>query len=714
MEKISVIIAVYNTETYLRECLESVINQSYSHLEIIIVDDHSSDASQTIINEYARQDSRIKSYRNEKTLGVAASRNVGLHQVTGEFVYFLDSDDFLDQHTLKILLTYGKEYDVVAGRNLGVDKAKEQDEERVVDFDDLHMILYKRKRTKLFKNRSILNKLIRTQLINAEKLSFNEEVRHFSDFSLIAGLISSVQEMVRCKEAIYYKRKRPNPIDAPALMQEDMLSKIKSLTSIIKAEKEKTHLSIKALAYLDNQFLQYYRRSIVRYFYHSAVIDEAYPHLVDAVLTLEDNAMKNKDLVLKREIRSINDGNLNKYKKTMRQHNRLRALKNGLRSKQRFYTYLYNHFFIKANVDNQLVVFESFLGKSYSDSPKYIYQHMVEQGYDYKYIWIFNEPGKELPGNAKQVKRFSLKHYYYLAKAKYWVSNARAPLRFRKRPENTYLQTWHGTPLKKLGIDIEDVKMPGTTTGRYKVNFTRETARWDYLVSPNQYSSDIFKQAFKFENTFLESGYPRNDVLYKNNHPDYIESLKTKLDLPIDKKVILYAPTWRDDEFLKKGEYKFDIKLNLARMQEELSDDYIIVLRMHYLIANELDISSYKGFVYDLSTYNDISELYLVSDILITDYSSVFFDYANLKRPILFYTYDLEKYRDTLRGFYIDIENEVPGPLLYRTHEVITSIKEIDRVTETYADKYETFYNRFCEWENGDAAKQVVDRVFND
>src|SRR5699024_6768720 len=132
----------------------------------------------------------------------------------------------------------------------------------------------------------------------------------------------------------------------------------------------------------------------------------------------------------------------------------------------------------------------------------------------------------------------------------------------------------------------------------------------------------------------------------------------------VDKKIILYAPTWRDDDFYSRGNYKFELKLDLEKMQRRLGEEYVVVLRMHYLISSQLDISNFTEFAYDFSDYEDVAELYLVSDILITDYSSVFFDYANLKRPILFFAYDLEKYRDQLRGFYIDIEKELPGPLV--------------------------------------------------
>ena len=199
------------------------------------------------------------------------------------------------------------------------------------------------------------------------------------------------------------------------------------------------------------------------------------------------------------------------------------------------------------------------------------------------------------------------------------------------------------------------------------------------MISPNAYSTEIFARAFDVHPTkIIETGYPRNDILYNGNNRDTIDSLKKQMNVPLDKKVILYAPTWRDDEFYSKGKYKFDLQLNLDKMREKLGQEYVILLRLHYLIAENLDLSEYEGFAYNFSGYSDISHLYLVSDVILTDYSSVFFDYANLKRPMLFYVYDLDNYRDKLRGFYFDFEKTAPGPLVKTTEEVITNIQSLD------------------------------------
>jgi CDP-glycerol glycerophosphotransferase len=367
----------------------------------------------------------------------------------------------------------------------------------------------------------------------------------------------------------------------------------------------------------------------------------------------------------------------------------------------------------KLPVDKKLIVFESFLGKQYSDNPRAIYEYMLENHPEYKMYWSIDPRFAHnfTDSNIKTVDRFSFKWLFVMARANYWILNSRKPNWIPKPKHTVYLQTWHGTPLKKLAADIDEVHMPGTTTEKYKENFKKETANWDYLISPNHYSTEIFKRAFTFKNEMLEVGYPRNDFLTNNNNEKEIAKIKSKLGLPTNKKVILYAPTWRDDEFHAKGKYKFNLKLDLDKMKQALGEDYVIIIRAHYLISDNIDISSYKGFVYDFSKHSDIRDLYLISDLLITDYSSVFFDYAILKRPILFFVYDIEKYRDTLRGFYFDFEEAAPGPLTKTTEEIIKEINNLETNNYSLPDNFQVFYDRFCSLEEGTSSKKVVERV---
>lgn len=365
-------------------------------------------------------------------------------------------------------------------------------------------------------------------------------------------------------------------------------------------------------------------------------------------------------------------------------------------------------------VKKKLVIFESYLGKQYSCNPRAIYEFLCEHHPEYQMLWSVDKRYKARFQNLKIpiIFRFSIKWLFLMPRAGYWVSNSRMPNWIRKPKHTIYLQTWHGTPLKKLAADIEEVHMPGTTTDLYKKNFIKEANNWDYLISPNPYCSTIFQRAFRYNNKILETGYPRNDYLINNNTFDNVKKIKRKLGIPNDKKIILYAPTWRDDEYFAKGKYKFSLKLDLEQLQSSLSDEYVILLRLHYLIANKIDVSNYKGFVFDTSNHHDIRELYMISDLLITDYSSVFFDYLCLERPIIFFTYDIQNYRDKLRGFYFDFEKDAPGPFVLTTEELIKEIKSVNLRTSSPSDSLIRFHDKFCSLEKGVSTESVVTSVF--
>ena len=279
-----------------------------------------------------------------------------------------------------------------------------------------------------------------------------------------------------------------------------------------------------------------------------------------------------------------------------------------------------------------------------------------------------------------------------------------------KRKKTTYIQTWHGTPLKKLALDMEDVSMAGESSIElYKQNFEKNTSRWDYLISQNQYSSEIFRRAFRFHKEILEIGYPRNDILFQKNDVASIIELKKELKLPLDKKIILYAPTWRDDEYYGLGKYKFTSKLDFQLAKEQLNEEYVFIVKYHYLVQDQIDWSEYKGFVYEFDKTYDISTLYLVADMLITDYSSVMFDYSILSRPMFFFAYDLEKYKNQLRGFYFDIMTEVPGPIVTTTAELLNEIQNYK--PEAYQDKYQAFHLKFNHADCGMASRRVVELI---
>ena len=364
-------------------------------------------------------------------------------------------------------------------------------------------------------------------------------------------------------------------------------------------------------------------------------------------------------------------------------------------------------------VKQNRIVFDSSLGKSYSGNPKHIYEYLMANGYDLNWdcIWFYENEKYNIPGMSRQVRYGRLRYLYYMATAKVWVFDTRQPEFLLRRKGTYYIQTWHGTPLKKLALDMDRMDMGGSTDiENYHEQFRVTCKDWDYLVSQNKFSTDIFRSCFAFKDRpILQIGYPRNDILINDNSPTKIREYKEKLGLPLDKKIILYAPTWRDNEYSEKGKYKFASKLDFDKAKEALSDEYIFIVKYHYLVSDKIDWTPYKGFVYTFDETKDIAWLYLVSDMLITDYSSVMFDYSILNRPMLFFAYDLEDYKENLRGFYFDFVNDIPGPISRDTDQLIKDIKEYNE--ESWKEKYKNYHDKFNGIDDGHASQKVIDVI---
>lgn len=377
-------------------------------------------------------------------------------------------------------------------------------------------------------------------------------------------------------------------------------------------------------------------------------------------------------------------------------------------------------------IDDKAVIFESFMARRYADSPRAIYEYMLNspEYKDYKFYWPFRATIMDnymwLNDNDRtKVVQYGTEAYYKLfATAKYWVVNSRIVDAIDVRPEQVYLQCWHGTPLKRLGFDIE-VKGDNAIHTKKELckHYAVDAKKYTNMVSPSAFCTEKFISAFALDkigrqDIIIEEGYPRNDFLV-NYTEDDVARVRKELGVPEDKKLILYAPTWRDNQHVAGTGYVFDNPLDFDRLKEEIGDEYVILFRPHYFVANAFDFSKYEGWVYNVAAYPDINDLYIVSDVLITDYSSVFFDYSILKRPMLFYMYDLKYYQDTVRGFYISLD-ELPGPIVEEQDELFTKIKTIDDWTKSqdYKDKYQAFSSKFTYLDDGHASDRVARRVF--
>ena len=342
----------------------------------------------------------------------------------------------------------------------------------------------------------------------------------------------------------------------------------------------------------------------------------------------------------------------------------------------------------------------------------------MEQFKDYKFVWSFKEPKiHDIKEDERTIVVFtkSKLYYKYCSVAKYWIVNSLMPEYISKKKGQIYVQCWHGTPLKKIRCDI---KVSGAALNTAKENEkrnNRDAKRFDFFISPSKFCTKKFTSAFNLkklgkDNIIIEKGYPRNDRLFKYNK-EYVQELKEKLGIPKDKKVILYAPTFRDNEHTSGVGYTYSLNIDFDRLKEKLKDEYVIIFRTHYFVANSFDFEKYKGFIFNMSNYDDVNDCYIISDMIITDYSSVFFDYANLKRPMLFYMYDLDEYKDNLRGFYLDLK-ELPGPIVKTQEELEEEILAINKYEEKYKDKYLKFSKKFNYLDDGKASQRVIKEIF--
>lgn len=331
-------------------------------------------------------------------------------------------------------------------------------------------------------------------------------------------------------------------------------------------------------------------------------------------------------------------------------------------------------------IDEKQVLFVSFAGKQFSDSPKTIYNYLKNNDEDLKLLWAFKNPEKFDVENKLKIN--SIKYFFVLAKSKYWISNASIERLIPLNSENhVYINTWHGTPLKKLGMDDEK--------SDFLVKNWYENANIDYLTVSSDYDFKVFKKIFPKVKHFIKGGLPRNELLYKvRNDKGFSEKLRTRLnsELKLDKskKTILYAPTFRDTKTLAKN---FEQVLNDNHFNQIL-DKYNVLFRGHYFSKTNL-----KTSMIDVSNYPDINELFIVADILITDYSSVLFDFSILNKKIVLFCPDYVEYVGE-RGFYME-PKKLDLPFFNNIVDLVKYLKEFDTEEDASTDIKSNFYYKF-------------------
>ena len=359
-----------------------------------------------------------------------------------------------------------------------------------------------------------------------------------------------------------------------------------------------------------------------------------------------------------------------------------------------------------SKVNEKMIFFESNLGKQYTGNPRYIYERMIERYPDYTYVWCYSG-NIEIPGNPIIVKRASEEYYKLLAQSRYIVNNTTFPLWYQ-RPETFYLQTWHGTPFKRLHWDMTSRPIEKRSTP----DFYAKSTRWDALLSPNAYSTKIFRSAFKYEGEIIEYGYPANDIFYqKNRYSAARKQVREKLGIyDDDTPVFLYAPTWRDGKHIGNAMFEFDLLLDPKKFLKHAPKGSILLVRSHHMSSSDDELSKLKGRVIDVSGWDDAIQLMCASDVLITDYSSIVFDWYCSRKPVIYYVPDYEQYVGSLRGSYFDLKDRNAGEICKSEEELLKVLPEVTRNKTT---SYSDFYADFCSVHDGNSADRVIDYLLS-
>ncbi|MCX3060107.1 bifunctional glycosyltransferase/CDP-glycerol:glycerophosphate glycerophosphotransferase [Streptomyces beihaiensis] len=359
----------------------------------------------------------------------------------------------------------------------------------------------------------------------------------------------------------------------------------------------------------------------------------------------------------------------------------------------------------RAEPRHDTVVYSSFDGRQYSDSPRAIHEELLRRGAALEHLWVVRDQQVEVPPTARPVALWSAEWHEALARARYVVTNTQLPEWFERAEGQYVVQTWHGTPLKRIGRDLADTP---SADARYIATLPARADQWSLLVSPNSFSTPILRDAFGYTGDVLASGYPRGDVLHAPDRAKLAAEVRERLGIPEGRRVILYAPTWRENQPRRSGRYGLDLQLDLEAARAALAGDHVLLVRRHYLVGGAVPVCD---FVRDVSRHPDAAELLLIADVLVTDYSSMMFDFAQTGRPMLFHTYDLDHYRDTLRGFYFDFAAQAPGPLLRTSDEVIGALLDPDAAVAGHREAYARFREVFCDLDDGTAAAQVAEAM---
>lgn len=748
--KVSIIMPVYNVEQYLPMCMESLVHQTLEDIEIIAVNDGSPDNSIEILNRYEQQyPDKVKVFTTENH-GVSHARNYGLDRATGDYILFVDSDDFLELNMCEILynkaLTDGNDL-VLCGRNNVYENSDGSFQKKAA------IILPLSQNFKLEERKFELtklspfpwDKLFKRELL--EGIYFPEGIR-FEDlvvaFTVAAkatsigkvnlplynyrrttqgGFLNSFSkatlDIVTAFELLFQKMKEENLFETfyeeleyicvrhfffryPAFFTPTSRGQLDLKLEII--EKTQNFLDREVPTWRTNHYLKYSSTKTIK---NKLDLYTNKDKLIQFVK--EEDKEPSAFKKIRKKFKSFSTKINKKLKKFLKSKKKKQLILKKLKFLKLLNlpaTYQYTKFYETYPVEDNTILFESKHGDDMAGNIFNMFLETKKDAYKhFKIYFVLKREKREFYENQMKlyhidhiniVELHSQEYFKILATAKYLVTDTSFPPYFIKRPEQIYLNTWHGTPLKAMGRIVPSREYG---LGNVQRNFLIS----DYLLFQQDFSRDVFLQDYMIDSIYdgqvLLSGYPRNSSFFRTNRYDEIRK-ECGLE---GKQIIIYMPTWRG--LLHKMENKAQVKKlydYFAQLDHLLNDNQIFYVKLHPYVKNGIDCSEFlhiKEFPANYETYDFLN----ASDMLVTDYSSIMFDYAVSKKKIILFTYDRKEYLDG-RGIYVDLD-DMDLPKVETVEELVTAINEDTPF-------YTNFFERFCPYDTEDTAKNVCETVF--
>ncbi|MGW1090171.1 bifunctional glycosyltransferase/CDP-glycerol:glycerophosphate glycerophosphotransferase [Streptomyces sp. NPDC002596] len=661
MLRLSVVVPVHRVQGYLRETLESVLDRSDAGTELIVVDDGSTDGSAEIAAEFAERDHRTRVLSLPGHRGAGPARNAGAAEARGTYLLFLDGDDLLRPGAPEAIADRlaRSEADVLL---LGHDRIDWWGE--TAPADDLP---------------SVRNRLFRREFWTAHGLHFTdgpyEDVLPVHRAELLAADAGTLAELDRV--CVRHRIRRTGTFATTPGRHHfaviDAYERLRTETGHDPRVEEARTRHLRAVLADPGRIAPPDRPA----FHRAAGLPGSY------------TAHRAQQAVRDRRTRTT--AALRRRKKTLR----ARVMRAAYRAD------------LHRPLDPHLAVYGAYWNRGVACNPAAIHAKACELAPHIRGVWVVSSRHRDRmePGTPYVIEG-SRAYWRAMATATYLINNSSFPGGFTKRPGQVYLQTHHGTPLKTMGLDQR--AYPALTNGISFEKIVAHADQWDFSLSANPHTTEIWDRVYPSSYEHLNLGYPRNDIFFTATAAQRAE-IRDRLSLAPGQTTLLYAPTHRD---YRKG---FVPRLDLERLARELGPDHVVLVRAHYFYGRSARLHGAR--VIDVTGHPSVEELCLASDVLITDYSSLMFDYACLDRPIISYAPDWAAYRAS-RGTYFDLlsgrPGDTPGAVATTEDELIEVFRSGEWRSARTTALRAAFRERFCPYDDGRAAERVVRRLFLD